>query len=325
MPKLRQNIITGEWVVIAPERAKRPEDFVQAAAVKHREPKERCPFCVNGESWKTRIAESKNVYVIPNKYPAFVESETLIKEGDGFYNDMKSVGGHEVIILKDEDHDQDLPVLKTEILQDLLGVYQKRIIHHNSNPLIEYGMVIHNYGPEAGASVEHPHSQFFASPIIPNQIQKEINGSFDYFSREKKCVFCEMLNFEKTKKIRMVAENEHFSAFTFFAARFPFEIWILPKKHEPYFEKNQKIEFLAKIMKVIFSKLDKTLNNPPLNFFVHTAPPKPVAQIKTDVDDFFHWHLEIAPRISKFGGYELGSGLIIDIVSPEKAAAFLNQ
>ena len=322
MSKLRQNIITGDWVVISPERSKRPEDYVTAAAPKVGVPSD-CPFCIknnNAYQFSIKEAETDNIYVIPNKFPAYTKVETIISEGDGFYQDTKSVGGHEVIIIKD--HNLDIYSENRNIINELIEVYLARYKVYDNDPAIEYTMIIHNHGPEAGASIDHPHSQLFASGIVPNYIEKELAGAKKYFLAEKKCVFCEMVKFEKEVDHRVVYENEDFLVFTFFASRFPFEMWIVPKKHQAKFEKIDTAikASLADAMHNAYSKLNKGLNNPPFNYWIHTLP-----HHQEENSESYHWHIEVAPRVSKFGGYEMGSGVVIDVVSPEVAAAFLKK
>ncbi len=325
MPRLRQNIVTKEWVVIAPGRSKRPQDFAQASSSK-KSSKEDCPFCLeNEDAYKFSIKEfeTDNVYVIPNKYPAFVlEDEVTQKEGD-YYPSYKSLGGHDVIIMKD--HDKELWDYKKGVLEEYYYVYQRRINHFNRNPAVEYSMVIHNFGPKAGASIEHPHSQLMASAILPNRVDMELVGSQDFYKENNQCVFCWLVEKEGDKRIRVVGENDHFIAFTYWAARFPFETWIVPKKHEPFFEeidRSQRLA-LADVFLQVLNKLNNSLNGPSYNYYIHTAPPRTEGRGK--IKDYYHWHIEIAPRVNTFGGYELGSGMVIDVVSPERAAKYLND
>lgn len=323
MPKLRQNIITGDWVVISPERSKRPEDYVMAAAPKRGIPAD-CPFCLarhDAYRFSIKEAETANIYTIPNKYPAFVkDTHSVIDEGSGFYEDLKSVGGHEVIIIKD--HEQDIYEDGETVINELLGVYRQRYLFYEQDPLIEYTMMIHNHGPEAAASIEHPHSQLFASAITPPYIEKELAGSQKFYAKNQKCVFCEMTRIEKEAGRRIIYENDDFLVFTFFAARFPFEIWILPKAHAARFEKIDASlqKSLANALHQAIGKLNRALNFPPFNYWIHTLP-----HHADEADASYHWHLEIAPRVSKFGGYEMGSGVVIDVVSPEVAAQFLQK
>lgn len=323
MPKLRQNIVTGEWVVISPERSRRPEDYVTAASPKRGIPAD-CPFCVKNENsayqFSIKDAETENIYVIPNKYPAFVKNDSVISEGDNFYQDTKSIGGHEVIVIKN--HEQELYEDGKAIIEELIGVYKNRYLHYDQDPVVEYTMLIHNHGPEAGASIEHPHSQLFASAIMPSYVEKELVGAQKFYAENKKCVFCEMLRVEKANGQRIVFENNDFTVFTFFASRFPFEMWLVPKAHAAKFEAiDEKIQkSMADAMHEAISRLNKALNFPPFNYWIHTLP-----HHSDNHDELYHWHVEIAPRVSKFGGYELGSGTIIDVVSPETAAEFLKK
>lgn len=321
MPKLRQNIITGDWVVIAPERSKRPEDFVAVKRAPKKQLKQECPFCPpKGEAYLSRIKEvdTKHAYVVTNKFPAFVSEDEVIEEGGSLYPSYKSIGGHEVISLLD--HDQELEDAPLEVLLDLFSLYQNRILSHEKNPVVEYVMIIHNFGSEAGASIDHPHSQLFASSVMPSYITKEIGGAKKYYKENKECVFCRLVEEEGGDGFRVIAENDDFIAFTFFAARFPFESWIVPKKHNARFERTSKDE-LKKFVEVfsdVQKKLAKTLSEPAYNYFIHTSPAR-----LNHTSIYYHWHLEIIPRVSNYGGYELGSGIVIDVVSPESAARFL--
>lgn len=322
MSKLRQNIITGDWVVISPERSQRPEDYVVAASPKRGTPLD-CPFCErnnNAYRFSIKDAETRNVYVIPNKFPAFNKADGIIDEGDSFYPNSKALGGHEVIIIKN--HETDIFENGVELIDELIGVYKSRYNFYDQDPTIECSMIIHNHGSEAAASIDHPHSQLFASSIMPSYIEKELVGSKAYFDTNKECVFCKILQVEKENNERIVYENDEFIVFTFFAARFPFEMWIMPKKHQSQFEKisSETQMFFADAMKMALNRLNKSLNYPSFNYWIHTQP-----HHKEDAAESYHWHIEIAPRVSKFGGYEMGSGVVIDVVSPEVAAKFLKN
>lgn len=321
MPQLRQNIVTGEWVVIAPERAKRPHEFIVEKPVK--EPLEHCPFCPGGAALSTKYPsyDSEHTHLIPNKFPAFVsegehEVRSYYPEG-GFYRAKPGVGGHDVMIFAE--HQPDLPKMPATVLTDALHTLQKRYTYYREQDHIEYVLAIYNHGQTAGASIEHPHAQIFATSIIPNLITKEIHGSERYYNVKGKCVFCDMIAHEQEEGVRVLAENEHAIMFTFFASRFPFEIWIMPKDHQSQFENSTKteIEAVASLLKQGFDMLDKTLKDPDLNWYLHSLP------MTSDNADHYHWHIEIAPRLSIHAGFELGAGMIIDVVSPEKAAEFL--
>lgn len=324
MPQLRQNIITGEWVVIAPDRAKRPTDYVTADTVKVQS-KTNCKFCVDRPAYNERIKklDTSNIYVTPNKYPVFLETDDhcspkSIKVEDDFFRARPSTGGHDIVVIKD--HDVDLPKFTKAIWVDIFDAFKKRYSYYKEK-CVSYTMPIYNHGREAGASIEHPHAQIFASNIIPNIISTELHHTEKYLEHNGSCAFCDLIKHEKEFKTRIVCENKNFIAFTFYAARFPFEIWVLPKVHKSVFENetSTNLESLAETLIDVFGKLHSTLNDPPLNFFIHNLP-----NTSTESDSY-HWHLEIAPRITGYGGYEMGSGTIIDVFSPEIAAKFLNK
>jgi UDPglucose--hexose-1-phosphate uridylyltransferase len=320
MPVLRQNIITGDYSIIAPARAKRPHEYVRSRPPKA--PTENCPFCPGSEALKSIIkdASTKNVFVIPNKYPVFTMQEDITLEASNIYYSTHSLGAHEVIIFKD--HFKSFSELTANSIDEILSVYQNRIRFYYKDPDIEYVMLIHNHGPESGATVAHPHSQLFASSIIPTNLTKEIEGAEKYFKEKKNCVYCDIIKEEKNQKVRVIDENEDFIAFTFFAARFPFEIWILPKDHLTHYENIQEKSRmnLAEIMHQVLAKLDLKIGDPGYNLYIHSLPPDLLEGQK-----YYHFHIEITPRLSFWGGFELGAGIPIDVVSPEKAAMFLKQ
>jgi len=325
MPELRQNIITGDWVVVAPERAKRPRDFVIPKSVKIAD-KTKCPFCVGTDGYKAnekiRMHAAPHVYVIENRYPAFVMDDTersvrSFYPEDGFYRARASVGDHEVVVI--EDHDTPLFKIPKLILNEMMEVIRSRYVWMKEHEKVVSIMPIYNHGAEAGASIDHPHAQIFASGIVSNTVGKEIDGADKYYGIAGNCVYCDMIAHEQMEKVRIVFENDKFIAINFYASRFPFETWILPKKHESQFElttKESMTQFSDALWEVL-KMIDKTLENPPLNFFVHTLP--------TIIEDSasFHWHLEIVPRVSRYGGFELGSEVIINTMPPEEATHYL--
>jgi UDPglucose--hexose-1-phosphate uridylyltransferase len=325
MPQLRQNIITGEWVVIAPERAKRPVEYVSASQPKEPASPD-CPFCVHNKVYKNERLhgyETDDVYVIPNKFPAFIEDPKIcpprsFKVEDDFFLAKPAIGGHDVVVVKD--HDMNLAEFSVGVWRDLLTIIRKRYQHYAKLCNGEYTMAIYNEKQAGGASMVHPHAQIFTSDIIPNLISREISTTSSYWDNNGTSAFEGLVNHEKSFKQRLIYENDYYLAFTQFAAKYPFEIWVMPKFQESHFQKISPTQLAALVptMRNVFGKLNKSLNNPPLNFFIHSAP--------NHLEDLpsYRWHIEIVPRFSTFGGYELGSGVIIDIISPEIAAAFLN-
>jgi len=324
MPQLRQNIITGEWVVIAPERAKRPSDFVVDRPKVRASADNNDVFTVGGEAWLTRYKEldTKNIYVIPNKYPAFIDtpshaSPRSYRIEDDFYRVRPSTGGHDVVVISNPS--EDLYRFSRQTWCDLLLAFQERYKFYMHDSESSYQMPIYNHGAGAAASIEHPHAQIFASTIVPNAISKELRQTQIYFEHNGASAFTEMLKHEQKEKIRVIAENNEYLAFTAFAAKFLFEIWILPKKHRSHFRDltPPENEQFALICKQVFRKLGTAVNEPPVNFFIHSAP-SGEGELP-----YYCWHMEIGPRLANYGGFELGAGMIIDIVSPENAAKYL--
>lgn len=327
MPQLRQNIITGDWVVIAPERAKRPNDFVIPQSVKVAD-KSKCPFCptLSGfkKNEKVHCASTENIFVIENRYPAFIENESKSQirsyylEGS-FYRARPSVGDHEVVIIKD--HNLNMMMFSCEIMTELFKVIKQRYECMKEERGVVSIMPIYNHGAEAGASVEHPHAQIFASGIVANMVGKEMDGAEKYYGINGSCVFCDIIFHEQKEKVRVVQVNEDFIAATTYAARFPMETWIFPKKHQSQFEtvSNSELSNLARILIFVVRNMQANIPNVPLNWYIHTLP------TTHEGSSSYHWHLEITPRLANYGGFELGSGIIIDIMSPEDSAEYLRK
>lgn len=327
MPQLRQNIITGDWVVIAPERAKRPNDFVIPKSVKISD-KSKCPFCIGSEEHKKnkKVARSstENIYVLENRYPAFVESEDKAQvrsyyTENSFYRAKPAIGDHEVVVIKN--HDLNLMNFNKSLMTELISVIKDRYnCMAKENGVISI-VPIYNHGAEAGASIEHAHAQIFASGIVANTVGTEIDGAERYYGINGSCVFCDIIKHEIKEKVRVVYENDSFLAATVYAARFPMETWIYPKHHQSQFENisNNEIENLSDSLIYVIKSMERNVPNIPLNWYIHTLP-------ATNKDSSsYHWHLEITPRLANYGGFELGSGVIIDIMSPEDAAEYLRK
>lgn len=327
MPQLRQNIITGDWVVIAPGRAKRPNDFVMPQSVKITD-KSKCPFCLGSEAYKknekVHRSSTENIMVIENKYPAFTEDESKAQirsyyvEGS-FYRARPSVGDHEVVIVKN--HDLNLMTFSKDLVTELFQVIKQRYDCMKEERGVVSIMPIYNHGAEAGASIDHPHAQIFASGIVANAVGKEMDGAERYYGINGSCVFCDIIAHELKEKVRVVYENDDFVVVTAYAARFPMETWIYPKKHQSQFEKLFKDEMVQLSDALVYTlrSMEKNVPNMPLNWYVHTLP------TTHKESSSYHWHLEITPRLANYGGFELGSGVIIDIMSPEDAAEYLRK
>lgn len=332
-PQLRQDPISGTWIVIAPGRRGRPEEFDQSKIVKRKvvARKEKCPFCEGNEVKfgnplslleYPRKGGKWSVRVIPNKYPAFVRAQDSEFEIHHLFIRQPSVGSHEVIITYD--HGNHTPKQPLWLIEKMLQAYQKRILDLKKDPQIKYVHIFINEGDEAGASIGHPHSQLVALTFIPEMIQRELEGTSQYFKLFKKCIFCDIIKEELEGKI--IIENKSFITLAPYFSRFPFEMWILPKKHQASFEEisDTTRQDLAKILKYSLFKLDKGLGEPAYNCYVHTTPVN-ILGYKPEISDFYHWHIEIFPRIDIWAGVELGTGVIINTMVPEVAAEFLRK
>lgn len=332
LSELRQDVITRKWVVIATSRGKRPDEFRETKAFPEAKPCKKgspcpsnCPFRDLSRHYHDATLayyegddiNNWRIIVFPNDFPAFVPIKSLHRRREGIFTLMNAVGYHEVIVLRS--HCEHLYSLPLEDIHELLRAYRERYLALMDRKYINYILVMTNYGQMAGASVYHPHSQLFAVPIVSSDIQDELDGAFQYYRERHRCVYCSMVSYELRKRVRVVYENEDYVMICPFMSRTPFEMSIMPKKHTPYFERSndRELETFAEILQVGLKKLYHGLDDPPLNFYLHTSPCDGLSY------DYYHWHLKIMPRLARFAGFELGTGIEVNTVSPEDAAKFL--
>jgi UDPglucose--hexose-1-phosphate uridylyltransferase len=329
MPELRKDPVIGRWVIISTERGKRPSDF---PAPPKRQESKLCPFCPGNESSTPpevlafRPDQSPankpgwTLRVISNKYPALKVEGELNREGRGIFDKMNGVGAHEVIIETPE-HTKELAGLDQKRVEDVLWAYRLRTIDLKNDPRLRYILIFKNQGLEAGASLEHSHSQLIATPIIPKRVSEELDGSKKYYDYKERCIFCDIVKQEQEENVRVVNQNESFISIEPFAARFPFETWILPKKHYSTYDdtKQQEMPALAAILKDTLGRLAKALNSPPYNYIMHTRP------VGGSFTKEYHWHIEIMPKLTKVAGFEWGSGFYINPTAPEDACNYLRS
>ncbi len=330
MPELRKDPITGRWVIISTDRSRRPTDFI------HEKVRIRssgfCPFCSGNES-KTppeilayrsdgsgRDAPGWTLRVVPNKFPALGIEGTLNRQGEGLFDKMNGIGAHEVIIETPE-HQMTVATLPVQRVEEVLWVYRDRILDLKKDRRFKYMLIFKNHGEAAGASLEHTHSQLIALPVVPKQVREEVDGARGHYASKERCIFCDIIRQETESATRLVAESTDFIVLSPYAPRFPFEMWIVPKLHQSAFEQSQKREFeqLAATMKDMLTRLDKVLDNPAYNYIIHTSP------VAESTEDYYHWHLEIMPKLTKVAGFEWGTGFYINPTPPEEAAKFLRE
>ena len=324
--ELRQDIVTGDWVVIATTRAKRPSDF---ADFKRQENDPGVSSCLfehpeeTGQEKDTLIYQTSSgdwsLRVFPNKYPAFVRGKTPRGREEGPYFAMTGTGYHEVVVTRD--HYRHLALMEPWQVSEVLDAYQDRYLNFMKKKSVNYIQIFHNHGKEVGASIAHPHSQILAIPVISPYIQAELTGAQMYYRANRKNVYGIMTEFESAHKKRVVFENDRFIAFCPFASRSAFEIWVMPKFPAPYFERltNEDKFAAGEVLQKALGALYRGLGDPPYNFYLHTAP--------CDGKDYphFQWHIEILPHTAVWAGFELSTGVEIVSIAPETAAEHLRS
>lgn len=333
MPELRQDYATKEWVIIATERAKRPHEFLKGRSEPPQLPPHdpNCPFCPGNEhmtppeTFAIRDGTPPNtpgwrVRVVPNKFPALVPNGRPQRVRLGIYLRMDGVGHHEVIIESPE-HDKTLALLPQWQVEDVIRAYRARYQALNANPANELVLIFRNQGERAGTSLVHPHSQIVATPIVPVPIRRTLYEAERHYDALGRCVFCDILEHELECKERIVAENRHFVAFVPYAARVPFEVHILPRQHQATFGElpDDQLSAFAAMLRLVLRKLYFGLRNPDYNFAISTAPHY------SQGEPHFHWHLKILPRLTTPAGFEIGSGMYINVALPEENAKFLRE
>lgn len=327
MPELRKDPISGRWVIISIERGKRPSDFSMRVSPKkggfcafcegneHTTPPEIMAFRSDGGRPNT---PGWTLRVVPNKFPALNVEGRLDRVGEGIFDKMNGVGAHEVII-ECPDHNLTLSTMPLKSIEDALWAFHNRITDLKRDTRFKYILVFKNEGDEAGASLEHSHSQLIALPIVPHLVEEELIQSKQYYEYKERCIFCDIIHQETADKKRVISENDDFIAISPFAPRSPFETMILPKRHESSFMPNGSFNLLAKILQKTLKQIDKVLDMPPYNFMIHTSP------FSNEENAYYHWHIEIIPKLTKIAGFEWGSGFYINPTTPEEAAKFLRE
>lgn len=331
MSELRQEPVTKKWVIIATERSKRPSDFPIKQEVRKGGT---CPFCEGNED-KTppeimafRESGTKPnepgwwIRVVPNRFPALKKNEKLKPKPieQDFFLTIPGIGVHEVIIESPE-HDASLEKHSICQLHEIFRAWRERQNTLIKEPQIKYIQIFKNTGSVAGASLKHPHSQLIATPLIPHVIEEELRGAQEYFEEKRSCLYCEINYWELKKKVRIITDNEGFVAYCPFASRFPFETWILPKSHQASFADldDSLLNQMSLIVKETMQKITDSLNHPPYNLVLHTAP------VGYENSPCYHWHLEIMPRLTTVAGFEWGTEVYINPTLPETAAALLRE
>lgn len=339
MPELRYDPLQHRWVIIATERGARPSDLQDKTKYNHMTS---CPFCEGQEAltppeiWALRDPQTPpnspgwKVRVVPNKYPALQIEASGKKSGIGIYDVIDGVGAHEVII-ESPDHEKTLADLPSDHIGLILRVYRERLRDLYKDPRFKYVLIFKNHGKRAGASLAHPHSQLIATPIVPRNVTMKLDSAKHHFQAKERCLICDILQQETSTGSRIISSKDGFVAFTPYASRFPFEVFIAPVEHNHSFTEasDAELSLLSPFFKDIMWRIKTVLHDPPYNFVLNTSPnteAKPRfgdqwATLKYD----YHWHLEIIPRLTRIAGFEWGSGFYINPSIPEEAARYLRE
>lgn len=329
MPELRKDPVTGRWVIISTDRAKRPSDFAREPVILKGG---FCPFCYGHEDktppeiiayrpdGSARNTPGWRLRVVPNKFPALGIEGSLDRQGEGLYDKMSGIGAHEVII-ETPDHDKSLMQLADRRVEDVLWAYRDRIVDLKNDKRFRYILIFKNHGPAAGASLEHSHSQLIALSVVPKRVREEVDNCKTYYTLKERCLFCDIIRQEVESGVRIISENEHFMTIAPWAPRFPFETWILPKTHGSAFENSPShiYEGLARILKDLLVRMDRVLDSPAYNYIIHTSP------VGEETNAYYHWHIEMMPKLTKVAGFEWGTGFYINPTPPEESAKFLRE
>ncbi|HOE97072.1 MAG TPA: galactose-1-phosphate uridylyltransferase [Candidatus Sumerlaeota bacterium] len=329
MSELRQNLATREWVIIATERARRPHEFTDPARqLTHERPAHlaACPFCP-GQEYETPApvlrwpAEGPwRLRVFPNKYAALSVNGEKSYALEGVRRKLTGVGYHEVLV-ESPLHNMSPACQSPRALTQTLRAFQTRGRVLSEDPRIEQIFYFKNHGPGAGTSLEHPHCQLLALPMVPHHVRMRIESQRAYVDDNAVCPYCVMMQRELIDGERIVGRNRYFVALVPFAATSPFEIWIIPRRHGPTFLdlSLNELEHLAELMRLLFGKLYHGLGDPDYNYIIHSAP------LRDSASRYLHWYMSIVPRVTKAAGFELGSGMYINPALPEESAEFLRN
>jgi len=328
--EIRQNPVTGNWVVITKDEIHDYSHYNKPA---------NCPFCPGNEDktppeiYAVGQGRSPNtpgwsLRVVPDKFPTLQVEGELDRRGEGLFNKMTGIGAHELVV-ETPDHSMTLANMALENIADLFRAYRSRIEDLKQDERFRYVLAFKNHGQIAGAAFVHSHSSIIASPLTPRRVKEEFRGAKEYLDFKERCIFCDIIRQEQDTGKRVVYENAAFIAIVAFAPRFRYETWILPKRHETFFEESaQDLVLLADVVKVVLQRINDCLNFPAYNLALHNGPnllsSREGVYWNTIYDDF-HWHIEIMPKVDPLSGSERSSIFGLTPISPEEAAKNLSR
>jgi UDPglucose--hexose-1-phosphate uridylyltransferase len=330
MPEFRQNIATKEWVIIAPERAKRPEDFKKKKVAKEfPEYDKNCPFCIGNEDktppsvYSIKKNGKWNLRVVPNKFAALKSDLSPKRKKEGKSKRYLTIDGFGLaeVVIETSVHNKTIATMNYSEVRNVIKAYKQRYIEISKNEDIRLITIFRNHGAMAGTSLEHPHSQIIATPVVPPHVRDQIFQARIACDTFGTCIYCDMIKQELSEKKRIIIETDHFVAFSPYAARSPFETRIIPKRHDCSFDAitEKEIDDFSKVLRNILRKIYLTLDNPDYNYIIRSSP--------TDERNtkHYHWYAVIIPKLTTPAGFEIGTGIYINVIPPEESARFLRQ
>lgn len=325
--ELRQDPLTGNWVIIASGRGARPHDFTDQAWAGAPLSSGDCPFCRGHEHLTPpevlRVGTADGdwlIRVVPNKYAVLApgRSQTQQALASGFQA-MPGHGYHEVIIETPE-HDTDLPFLELDHVREVLRVYRARYqaIQERGARLI---VIFRNHGPTAGTSLIHPHSQIIGAPLIPSKVRSHLEHAISHYEANGQSLYTDVLSGELDDGRRILLEDDRFVAFLPFASSWPFEVWIMPRSPRPSFgaTSDEELDGFAFVLRTVLRGLYNGLEDPDYNYVIHSVPSAYMEQTHLS------WYMQVVPRLTTPAGFELGSGIHVNSTDPEAAAAHLRR
>ena len=321
MPEFRRNPLTGDWVLYAAERAARPNDFRDGNEV------ENCPFCSGKEGltppeilagrpngsppdspgWRWRI--------FPNKFPALAPADPNRELAAPNPNWRGAWGRHEILI-ETARHEAGLADLTHGEITEALTACRARIAALHREPGVRYVLIFKNHGQASGASLRHPHFQIAALPFVPDRVTSQIDHAKAHFERNGGCVYCDWMERESREGSRLINTSGETTILAPYAGRFPGEAWIIPNRHNSQFEESpaSTLAAAAQGLRNLVAALQAWAADAPYNLVIVTAPSG------KDYSDFFHWRIELIPRLSGVAGFEWATGIHVNQIMPEEAA-----
>ena len=341
MNQFRRNPVTGQWSIIL-----EGYDIKELITTKHARKRigenkraRKCSFCSGSEAetspeiFSIRHNDSQknqagwSARVIPNRQPVLQIFGDLNNRGVGIYDVLDGIGAHELVI-ESPDHNLQLPEMELSQIQDVLAAYRERFLDLKRDQRFRYVLLHKNYGEGQVEVVNHSHSHIIATPITPTRVKYELMSAMDHYRYKERCLFCDIMYQELSDDERVVAANEKFVVISPFASRAPFEVWLLPRQHETFFEFNNEHAALATILKDILLRINTTLNNPNYVMVLHSGPNVATGKLRgywRTLERDYHWHIEITPRFRGFTSFDIGSGFPINAISPEHATKILKK